>query len=184
MARLDQIVAQSLEDSPGQLTGQERFNAWVRLAEAAVDDLFWRVSRLGGLCRSPVEELFLAELIRVAPSVTVFDPIEDTQIHVTHDESEPDWLLVTPQFPVGKFKVDFLIQNRRGKTLTGQVAVEIDGHNFHEKTKEQVAKDKARERAIVATGISVLRFSGSEVFRNPAACVHEIGSIFYPRAKK
>jgi very-short-patch-repair endonuclease len=65
------------------------------------------------------------------------------------------------------------------------VVVELDGHDFHEKTKEQAAKDKKRERAIVATGVRVLRFTGSEVWRDPYKCVEEAVELFrsvaYPK---
>lgn len=57
------------------------------------------------------------------------------------------------------------------------LAIEIDGHEFHEKTKEQVAKDKARERRLVRSGHYVVRFAGSEVFADPVACWKEVISI-------
>lgn len=58
------------------------------------------------------------------------------------------------------------------------VAIELDGHAFHEKTKEQVAHDKKRERAIVRAGLPVLRVSGHEIWRNARACVLEVVEYF------
>ena len=46
-----------------------------------------------------------------------------------------------------------------------KVCIEIDGH-WHEKTKEQVSKDKKRERDLIKEGWSVLRYSGSEIYNN------------------
>lgn len=53
------------------------------------------------------------------------------------------------------------------------VAIECDGHDFHEKTKKQASRDKARDRAITAAGYSVMRFTGSEIWRDPFACAGE-----------
>lgn len=45
------------------------------------------------------------------------------------------------------------------------LAIECDGHDFHEKTKEQARRDKSRDRLLMANGIHTIRFTGSEVFR-------------------
>jgi hypothetical protein len=55
-----------------------------------------------------------------------------------------------------------------------EIDIEIDGHNFHEKTKEQVTRDKRRDRYFTAIGARILRFSGSEIFTNPIECWNEI----------
>lgn len=47
-------------------------------------------------------------------------------------------------------------------------------HEFHEKTREQARRDRARERALQATGIVVIRFTGSEIWRNPSKCAEEV----------
>lgn len=45
------------------------------------------------------------------------------------------------------------------------LAVECDGHDFHEKTKEQARRDKSRDRILISHGIHTIRFTGSEIFR-------------------
>ena len=52
-----------------------------------------------------------------------------------------------------------------------KIGVECDGHDFHEKTKEQAARDKKRDRDLQALGYRVLRFSGSEIYRDVNACI-------------
>ena len=42
-----------------------------------------------------------------------------------------------------------------------KIVVECDGHDFHEKTKDQVARDKSRVRDLEIAGWRVLRFTGS-----------------------
>ena len=58
-----------------------------------------------------------------------------------------------------------------------KVALELDGHDFHEKTKEQAAHDRARERTIIRRGYTIFRFTGSEVFRNARKCVEEVVAL-------
>jgi hypothetical protein len=55
-----------------------------------------------------------------------------------------------------------------------KIAIELDGHEFHEKTKEQVTARNARDRALLADGWTVLRFSGSEFYGNPLACIRQV----------
>jgi very-short-patch-repair endonuclease len=54
------------------------------------------------------------------------------------------------------------------------LVIECDGNDFHEKTKEQVKKDKQRDRELTNLGYKILRFSGSEIFNNPTACAEEV----------
>lgn len=58
-----------------------------------------------------------------------------------------------------------------------KLGIEIDSHIWHEKTKEQVQYHKKRERFLIKNGWKLLRFTGSEVFKNPAKCVNEILEI-------
>lgn len=55
-----------------------------------------------------------------------------------------------------------------------RLVVECDGHNFHERTKEQAAKDRARDRWLTSKDYDVFRFTGSELWRNPMACAEQV----------
>jgi very-short-patch-repair endonuclease len=48
--------------------------------------------------------------------------------------------------------------------------IECDGHNFHERTKEQAARDRSRDRAAQEAGYMMLRYTGSEIYRDPLGC--------------
>lgn len=54
------------------------------------------------------------------------------------------------------------------------IAVELDGHDFHERTKEQVTERNRRDRALQDAGWRVFHFSGSELVRDPERCVREV----------
>jgi len=52
-----------------------------------------------------------------------------------------------------------------------RIAIELDGHEFHERTKEQVAYRNERDRALQGAGWIVMHFSGSEFNANPEQCL-------------
>lgn len=79
------------------------------------------------------------------------------------------------QVNIGPYKVDFSLCISTDNCLNNpQMAIEIDGHEWHEKHKEQAANDKRRDRELAARDVTVLRFTGSEVYTNPEKCIEEI----------
>jgi len=61
--------------------------------------------------------------------------------------------------------------------------VECDGHDFHERTKEQAEHDRSKDRAIQAAGIPILRFTGREIWRDPVMVALEIFNFILSRGK-
>jgi very-short-patch-repair endonuclease len=55
-----------------------------------------------------------------------------------------------------------------------QVAIECDGANFHDRLPEQGIRDRKRDRALLALGLQVVRFGGSEVWRDSFACAAQV----------
>lgn len=96
----------------------------------------------------------------------------------------------------GKYFIDFLVSffpgasDRFGKDLvykaefTPRLGIEIDGHEFHEKTKRQVEYQKGRERFLVSRGWKILRFAGTEIFHDPGKCVDEARCVAEETRKK
>ena len=80
-------------------------------------------------------------------------------------------LIVERQIDIGGWRVDFLIHTHG---FSPKLIVECDGHDFHERTKEQAAKDRARDREFQANGYTVFRFTGSEIWRDPCKCADQI----------
>ena len=91
------------------------------------------------------------------------------------------YFVMTPQYKMKRGKGSFYYGDFHisfgdaGKRVTA--IVEVDGHEFHEKTKEQVRKDKARERFMTTQVDHVIRFSGSEVFSGAVECANEVFEI-------
>ena len=72
---------------------------------------------------------------------------------------------------IASYKVDFLLE------LDGHreyVAIECDGHEWHERSKEQASSDRARDRALLALGFPTIRFTGSDIFNAAKWCAEEV----------
>ena len=108
-------------------------------------------------CESSIERLFLE----------TFDAIRTKNIHTMYDY----WL--NPQVEIGNYRVDFELVNHKDK----KIIVECDGHEFHQKSKQQVEKDNQRERDLKKLGYEVVRFSGSEIFKDAEKCVEDLLDI-------
>ena len=76
-----------------------------------------------------------------------------------------------PQFQIGKYRVDFLVKKFDGPREVDQIVIECDGHDFHERTKEQAQRDKNRDRELQDLGFKVYRFTGSEIWKTNGECV-------------
>lgn len=55
-----------------------------------------------------------------------------------------------------------------------KLIVECDGHDFHERTKDQAKRDRSRDRRAILGGIEVMRFTGSEIWNDPWGCAGDI----------
>lgn len=116
------------------------------------------------LCESPIERLMLEQLLEFFP-VWIDDHWEGNR--------EPyQSLSLRQQRQVGQYRLDFAIHG-----MVTKVAVECDGHDYHERTKEQAQHDKSRDRWLVENGWQVLRFTGREVHQHAEACARQAVSI-------
>lgn len=149
------------------------------------DELF-----IGSNCDSPIEAMMLAAMIRV-DGCSFFRPAYEYEftpwdmcdnphpakvikraVPILYSLRGGTYTAVYQQALVGDYRTDFAItQEDQART---QLVVEVDGHDFHEKTKEQAQRDKSRDRALSMLGFRVLRFTGSEVFADAESCVVEI----------
>ncbi len=133
----------------------EEQRAVVYEAETQAEDAFCR-------CGSPIEELFLAALILCGDFC--WRSSNPPDVGFWRDQM----VTLQQQVPIGAYRVDFLIAGQRA------AVVELDGHDFHERTKEQAERDKKRDRVLQATGLAVLRFTGSEVWRDPLGAARSV----------
>lgn len=95
--------------------------------------------------------------------------------------------IVEPQVEVttgGKsYRADFLVHSG-AEYGNVRAVVEADGHDYHERTKEQAARDKKRDRLMIADGLYVLRFTGSEIWKDPISCAKEVYNFVANKAEE
>lgn len=158
------------EDSPISIFARERGRLHKHYAlQAAVED--------EGLCESPIEKLLfwaiLCELHWAGWGLSIGECAG--WAHLNHPV-DPNIACVEPQAPIDRFHVDILVTLKEPhsdfKALL--IAVECDGHEFHEKTKEQASHDKRRDRELQKSGLIVARFSGSDIWGDPFKCAREV----------
>ncbi|MCO7127777.1 DUF559 domain-containing protein [Sporolactobacillus shoreicorticis] len=77
------------------------------------------------------------------------------------------------------YRIDILVAEsfRENDKNATRIAIECDGHDFHEKTKEQAQHDKQRDRYLQMEGFKVMRFTGSEIYNHPSKCATDVGSM-------
>lgn len=58
------------------------------------------------------------------------------------------------------------------------LAIECDGHDFHDRTKQQAAYDRARDRELLLRGITTIRFTGSEIHHSAERCAAAVIDVY------
>jgi very-short-patch-repair endonuclease len=104
-----------------------------------------------------------------------------------HGEIVPRWLqergyvapehimaMLLPQALLLDYRVDFLIVARGYRCSLDATVVECDGHEFHERTKAQAARDRRRDRRLTAAGYRVMRFTGAKIHWAAEGCADEV----------
>ena len=109
---------------------------------------------------SPIEEMFYKEWIKNSKT-----KLNDFPFNIFPQYNDSS---------TGRYRLDFALLAKQTSLKNQKICIELDGHIWHEKTKEQVSYEKSRERYLVREGWIVLRFSGSEVYKNARRCVSEI----------
>ena len=137
------------------------------------DAISYEVTILSRICESPIE-------VALGATILMMDRIDSylrgNRIIVASTKDIPDyrddcWMLV-PQYEWCGFRIDLAL--RLPDYRFKWVFIECDGHDFHERTKEQAARDRQKDREIQAAGIPVLRFTGSEIHRDLESCGRQV----------
>lgn len=163
------------------------------VAANAYHDFMESVPHATKLSESPIERvLTMAWQANPIEGIDFFTSSSpwDAETLLSHDWSgATDWVgSVQPQVTIGNYRADLYLQafavDNWGPTprITGQwlrLAIECDGHDYHERTKDQARRDKRRDRWFQTHGITVLRFTGSEIWENPSSCIDQIHDAFF-----
>lgn len=137
-------------------------------------------------CQSPIEKMFLSALICACNNKGIGISLYSEE-NVPHFEDilsfASSYLLIYPQKQIGKYRVDILLtlimdgyyDYQTEGIISGKhsLIIECDGHDYHEKTKEQASSDKSRDRELQAIGYNIFRFAGSDIYKDVFKCVTE-----------
>lgn len=145
-------------------------------------------------CESPIEKRFGVTLIRkyflcvrhlpelMPPRIPVI-PFYDNLcgVQAKHWHSLADRFYIFPQAIIADYRVDFcvfMLESKRGDSIESwrskPIAIECDGHDFHERTKGQAIRDRKRDRELQRLGFHVMRFTGAEIHHDALKCCHEV----------
>jgi very-short-patch-repair endonuclease len=135
--------------------------------DSKIEKLLFRALQMrADICACEYTELFLAADAAIEARLMAAPPYGPTSVR----------MIVRPQAEVDNRRVDFLIHafdyNNNGWR---SLIVECDGHDYHERTKEQAARDRSKDRTATLNGRDFLRFTGSEIWRDPWGCAAQIG---------
>jgi very-short-patch-repair endonuclease len=131
-----------------------------------------------GFCESPIEEIFGAALLHdlwACPEFK-FSFIEDHN----HCAYGVDDNALFAQYKIGRYRVDFFVYFGM-KDGPIKIAIECDGHDYHERTKEQARHDRSKDRWLQSHGYRILRFTGSEIWKDPVECAEQVLKLIWNR---
>lgn len=170
------------------MSTEEKLSALRSLYSTRAASRFDRWLKLG--CESPIEQLLLAQMAVDGwgdehPFLSWRDTYEiaresteDTRLVLACDDCACIAALQAKvELGPHSYRIDFAFLGHRtvGEAkVPVRVAIELDGHDFHERTKQQASRDKKRDRVLSASGWTVLRFTGSDVYADPAKVLDEI----------
>lgn len=160
--------------------------------ERALCDYRDKIAFLSARCESPIERVLLAALlVEIPEGVSFYESRSHTlpfeSVLYGADSNAVEWVgAIYPQVSMGPYRVDFYLEcfDRHTGRRWFATAIECDGHDFHEKTKEQARRDKQRDRWFQTRGIGVLRFAGSEIWRDPLKCAEEAYEAFWAASRR
>ena len=139
---------------------------------ATVEDWAWSdLDAAYETCESPIERKLLPHLVLLKPAMLGhrWGSTLDNAVEV----------LLKPQHEIGDYRVDFamIVRPAFDPRPSLQVAIECDGHEFHDATKEAAARDKRRANDLQIAGWRLMRFSGRQIHENAAGCAEQVGFL-------
>ena len=127
-------------------------------------------------CESPIEQMFCIDFNWKLYN----NPVYKILFNLGYEIDD-----IGKQYKIGKYRVDFVFYLKNIKTgKYKNFIVELDGHDFHEKTKEQAKKDKEKDRFLISEGYTVIRFTGSEIYNNCMEKINEFLNIVYKECER
>jgi very-short-patch-repair endonuclease len=146
-----------------------------------------KATSLDGLRRREIQELvkkkiraeFVAQIARFYELFAISQSPLESAFLVGLFASHNAWPeLLNPkfletQYEIGTYRLDFALFPKNNS----KIAIELDGHTYHERTEDQAVHDRARDRFLQENGWSTLRFHRKEIEENLDRCIDQVNRI-------
>lgn len=123
-------------------------------------------------CPTLIDDTALVDVVFEQNVLLALQPI-DPFVQILRQQSRLDQANDVHLFAQARctgYRVDLLLWSGAFGTL----AIECDGFDFHDRTPQQASYDRARDRELVRFGATVIRFTGSEIYRDVEQCAKEV----------
>lgn len=130
--------------------------------------------------KSPIEQIFITAFSIYCKYTNKEEIYLLSQKEVTCNDKK---YFVDFSFEADDYLADLTLGNKI-KNTNFKLAIECDGYEFHQKTKEQVKQDNEREFDLKMAGYDVLRFSGTQIFNNPIKCAEDTYNFIMKKIKE
>ena len=123
--------------------------------------------------KSPIEQIFITAFelyIKLLKKDYIF-LLSQREIRIDKKRYVADFYFESDEY-VNKFDTN------------KKIIIECDGHDFHQKTKQQVQYDNEREYDLKMAGYEIIRFSGTQIYNNPFKCAEDAYNYIISRIKE
>jgi len=113
------------------------------------------------------------EKLRANTSKVTESPIEHLMVSALEawiDHNSLPGVVVETQVKCPPYRLDIGVF-----TNAAALAIECDGFEFHS-SKAAMARDRAKDRFLAIEGYAVMRFTGTEIKRDPRGCAAQVGA--------
>lgn len=132
-------------------------------------------------CESPIERAMLYALFLVGYAYSDSVTIRVGDVLVGGMAGASAGFEIEPQAWIDSYRVDFLLRYwrlkdsnaPRGGRIRAAMVIECDGHDFHERTREQAARGRMRDRHFQSVGFGIYHYTGAEIWRDVFAAATE-----------
>ena len=93
-----------------------------------------------------------------------------------NDAPDSPIVQIQPRRKMGPYEITLAIRVRGPGNRLLKLAVQCDGHDFCEMSKEQAVVEKALEKTLKVAGFRLFRFTGAEIATDPVKCAAQISN--------
>lgn len=181
MNNADAIVADIFRSFSATLTG--------RISESVSSAPFMKpgVSPIERVLGTALEVFWvgtynLLAMEKGCPKIAEFFYSPGVMLEELMENTPPYALAFWHQVKIGPYEADFVAYFKRKNRDPVWVGIKCDGHDFHDRTKEQAIHDRKRDRYFQTRGLSIFRFTGSEIWNDPMGVCDQLRTFVQPDA--